>query len=68
VSLLGRVAARCAVTLHALRGRSAAARRVAEEGSVRTFGVLEAVIEATTDTIFVKDFDGRFIAVNAKAA
>ncbi|MCW2964432.1 MAG: hypothetical protein JWO17_1684 [Actinomycetia bacterium] len=66
--MLGRVAARCAVTLHALRGPSAAARRVAEEESATTFGVLEAVIEGTTDDVFVKDLDGRFITLNAKAA
>ncbi|MDX6485383.1 MAG: hypothetical protein QOF43_536 [Gaiellaceae bacterium] len=30
--------------------------------------MLEAVIEATTDDVFVKDLDGRFIALNATAA
>jgi PAS domain S-box-containing protein len=30
--------------------------------------VLEAVIEGTTDDVFVKDLDGRFIVVNGKAA
>ena len=30
--------------------------------------MLEAVIEGTTDDVFVKDLDGRFIALNAAAA
>lgn len=30
--------------------------------------MLAAVIEGTTDDVFVKDVDGRFIAVNASAA
>jgi PAS domain S-box-containing protein len=47
---------------------SAYARRSAEEESDKTLGMLEAVIEGTTDDVFVKDLDGRFITVNAKAA
>jgi PAS domain S-box-containing protein len=47
---------------------SAYARRDTEEESGRTLGVLEAVIEGTTDDVFVKDVDGRFITLNAKAA
>src|SRR5260221_2213732 len=47
---------------------SAYARRSAEEDSDKTHGVLEAVIEGTTDDVFVKDVDGRFIVLNARAA
>ena len=47
---------------------SAYARRAAEEDSDKTLGVLEAVIEGTTDDVFVKDVDGRFIVLNARAA
>jgi PAS domain S-box-containing protein len=43
-------------------------RRAAEEEAEQTYRVLEAVIEGTTDHVFVKDLDGRFLAVNAKAA
>jgi PAS domain S-box-containing protein len=46
----------------------ALARRAAEEEAERTRLVLEAVIEGTTDDIFVKDIDGRHIVVNASAA
>jgi two-component system cell cycle sensor histidine kinase/response regulator CckA len=52
------------VTLHALRRTVAPAG----DGSEATHGVLEAVIEGTTDDVFVKDMDGRFIALNATAA
>ncbi|HXK14425.1 MAG TPA: PAS domain-containing protein [Gaiellaceae bacterium] len=47
---------------------SAYARRSAVEESDKTHGVLEAVIEGTTDDVFVKDVDGRFIVLNARAA
>jgi len=47
---------------------SAYARRAAEEDSDKTYGVIEAVIEGTTDDVFVKDVDGRLIVLNARAA
>jgi len=47
---------------------SAYARRVVEEESDKTHGMLEAVIEGTTDDVFVKDVEGRFIALNGRAA
>ena len=47
---------------------SAVRRRAAEAEAESTHLMLEAVIEGTTDDIFVKDVDGRFIAVNASAA
>ena len=43
-------------------------RRAAEEEAEQTHRVLEAVIEGTPDHVFVKDLDGRFVAVNARAA
>ena len=43
-------------------------RRAAEPEADSTHLMLEAVIEGTTDDVFVKDVDGRFIAVNASAA
>ena len=33
-----------------------------------SFGILQAVIEATPDAIFVKNLDGRYVVVNAAAA
>jgi PAS domain S-box-containing protein len=47
---------------------SALRRRRAEEEADQTHRVLEAVIEGTTDDVFVKDLSGRFIALNARAA
>jgi two-component system cell cycle sensor histidine kinase/response regulator CckA len=47
---------------------SAYARWAAEEESDKTHGMLEAVIEGTTDDVFVKDVEGRFIALNDRAA
>jgi len=47
---------------------SAYARRAVEEKSDKTSGMLEAVIEGTTDDVFVKDLDGRLITLNASAA
>ena len=47
---------------------SALARQAAEKEAEQTHQMLEAVIEGTSDDVFVKDLDGRFIAVNAKAA
>jgi two-component system, cell cycle sensor histidine kinase and response regulator CckA len=47
---------------------SALRRRVAEAESEKTHRVLEAVIEGTTDDVFVKDLDGRMVALNASAA
>jgi two-component system, cell cycle sensor histidine kinase and response regulator CckA len=44
------------------------ARRAAEDESNKTSGMLEAVIEGTTDDVFVKDLDGRLITLNAAAA
>jgi two-component system, cell cycle sensor histidine kinase and response regulator CckA len=43
-------------------------RRAAEEEAEQSHRVLEAVIEGTNDHVFVKDLDGRFLAVNARAA
>ena len=43
-------------------------RRAAQEEAEQTYRVLEAVIEGTPDHVFVKDLDGRFLAVNARAA
>ena len=44
-------------------------RRVkAEENAARTDRLLTAVIESTTDAVFVKDFEGRFLTVNGGAA
>jgi two-component system cell cycle sensor histidine kinase/response regulator CckA len=47
---------------------SAYARRASEDKAEKTHGMLQAVIEGTTDDVFVKDVDGRFIALNATAA
>ncbi|MDX6487286.1 MAG: hypothetical protein QOF43_2439, partial [Gaiellaceae bacterium] len=47
---------------------SALRRRAAEAEAEKTHRVLEAVIEGTTDDIFVKDLEGRVIAMNASAA
>jgi two-component system, cell cycle sensor histidine kinase and response regulator CckA len=47
---------------------SALRRRAAEAEAEKTHRVLEAVIEGTTDNVFVKDLDGRVIALNASAA
>jgi two-component system cell cycle sensor histidine kinase/response regulator CckA len=47
---------------------SALRRRAAEEEAEQSHRVLEAVIEGTTDHVFVKDLDGRFLALNARAA
>ncbi|MDX6451789.1 MAG: hypothetical protein QOH16_1838 [Gaiellaceae bacterium] len=47
---------------------SAFARKTAEEEAETAHRVLQAVIEGTTDDIFVKDVEGRFIAMNVKAA
>jgi PAS domain S-box-containing protein len=33
-----------------------------------SYDILQAVIEATPDAIFVKDLDGRYVLVNAAAA
>jgi two-component system cell cycle sensor histidine kinase/response regulator CckA len=43
-------------------------RHTAEAETERAYQVLEAVIEGTTDDVFVKDLDGRFVIVNARAA
>jgi len=47
---------------------SAQRRRKAELQAEQSHRVLEAVIEGTNDDIFVKDVEGRFIALNAAAA
>ena len=47
---------------------SALSRREAEEEGEQTHRVLEAVIEETTDDVYVKDLDGRLLALNAMAA
>ncbi len=43
-------------------------RRAAEGEAEQSHRVLEAVIEGTPDHVYVKDLDGRFLAVNARAA
>ncbi len=43
-------------------------RHKAEEEAEKTHRVLSAVIEETSDAIFVKDLDGRFVALNEPAA
>jgi PAS domain-containing protein len=43
-------------------------RRLAEEEVEKTNRVLGAVIEGTTDAVFVKDLEGRFVALNGPAA
>jgi two-component system, cell cycle sensor histidine kinase and response regulator CckA len=47
---------------------SAQRRGKAETQAEQSYRVLEAVIEGTSDDIFVKDVEGRFIALNAAAA
>ncbi|HWX08714.1 MAG TPA: PAS domain S-box protein, partial [Gaiellaceae bacterium] len=47
---------------------SALRRRTAEKEAEEAHRVLEAVIDGTTDSVFVKDIDGRFIIANARAA
>ena len=58
------------IFLEAIAGvlASTLARRTAEAAAEQTHRMLEAVIEGTIDDIFVKDLDGRLIAVNASAA
>ncbi len=43
-------------------------RQLAEAEAERTHRMLEAVIMGTSDSIFVKDLDGRFLALNDAAA
>ncbi len=43
-------------------------RRAAEQDAESTHRALAGVIEGTTDYVFVKDLDGRIIAVNASGA
>jgi two-component system cell cycle sensor histidine kinase/response regulator CckA len=43
-------------------------RESAEAAAETTHRVLEAVIEGTSDDVFVKDLDGRFVIINASAA
>jgi two-component system cell cycle sensor histidine kinase/response regulator CckA len=43
-------------------------RQAAEAHAETSLQILEAVIEGTTDDVFVKDREGRFIAVNGAAA
>jgi two-component system, cell cycle sensor histidine kinase and response regulator CckA len=47
---------------------SAIGRRVAEAEAGEAHGVLKAVIEGTSDHIFVKDPNGRLVVINASAA
>jgi PAS domain S-box-containing protein len=47
---------------------SAIRRRRAEESADQAHLVLEAVIEGTSDEVFVKDLEGRFVTLNAAAA
>jgi sigma-B regulation protein RsbU (phosphoserine phosphatase) len=43
-------------------------RRNAEEASWRSLGLLRAVIEGTTDAVFVKDRQGRYLMINTAGA
>jgi two-component system cell cycle sensor histidine kinase/response regulator CckA len=43
-------------------------RRLAEADAEKSHRVLEAVVEGTSDDIFVKDLHGRLVVVNASAA
>jgi two-component system, cell cycle sensor histidine kinase and response regulator CckA len=43
-------------------------RKAAEEESVRTAALLRAVVEGTTDAVFVKDREGRYLVFNPAAA
>jgi PAS domain S-box-containing protein len=43
-------------------------RQIAEAEAEKTHRMLEAVIMGTSDSIFVKDLDGRFLALNDAAA
>ncbi|MDX6505341.1 MAG: two-component system, cell cycle sensor histidine kinase and response regulator CckA [Gaiellaceae bacterium] len=47
---------------------SALRRRAAELASESAYRVLQAVIEGADDDVFVKDIEGRFIVLNARAA
>ena len=47
---------------------SAIRRQAAETAADEALRVLEAVIEGTTDVVFINDRDGRFVAVNQRAA
>jgi two-component system, cell cycle sensor histidine kinase and response regulator CckA len=47
---------------------SALRRRAAEKEAEQAHRVLEAVTEGTTDDVFVRDLEGRFIALNVSAA
>ncbi len=51
-----------------VNARDVTERRQAEDELVRSHHLLEAIIEGTTDTIFVKDVDGRYLMINAAGA
>ena len=51
-----------------VNARDVTERRQAEDELVRSHHLLEAIIEGTTDTIFVKDVDGRCLMINAAGA
>lgn len=43
-------------------------RKVAEDERIRSLNLLQAVIEGTTDAIYVKDLAGRYLMMNSAAA
>ncbi|MGZ4371527.1 MAG: PAS domain S-box protein [Gaiellaceae bacterium] len=47
---------------------SALRRRAAEDQAEKALQILEAVVEGTTDEVFVKDLEGRFLTLNEPAA
>ncbi len=50
------------------RRQSARARTLAEEALRQNLGLLRSVIEGTTDAIFIKDLNGRYLLANSAAA
>jgi PAS domain S-box-containing protein len=48
--------------------RDVTARRRVERALEESYSMLEAVVEGTTDSIFVKDAQGRYVMINSAAA
>ncbi|MCA1716966.1 MAG: PAS domain S-box protein [Actinobacteria bacterium] len=51
-----------------VNSRDVTERKRAEEALQESYGILRAVTEGTTDFIYVKDLDGRYVMVNSAAA
>ena len=51
-----------------VNSRNVTERKRAEEALQESYGILRAVTEGTTDFIYVKDLDGRYVMVNSAAA